>query len=1039
MKAAGKRSFFLASSAEKPAETAQASNSQALPSPKTVLIADDAAVNRKMLMKLLSPEYSLLEADNGESALKLLKQYGTSIDAVLLDLVMPVLNGFDVLRAMQAESAYQNIPIIVATGSGDDKSEADALKLGAWDFITKPYNGEIIKFRLHNAIQRSQLSAYNQLKYLAEFDVLTGIYNKAKFFSATREMLDDHSDLQFAFIRMDIDRFQLINSFFGSDEGDQLLCYLADGLKHRYSNGAYKYGRIEADVFGACFAYPTQQQVLDTLDDVKEWVKSYNRDFDIVPIFGVYFVDDPTLPVNEMLDRATMAAKTCKGSYLNTIAVYQPEMSRKLEKEQEIINEMAAALEQQQYHVFLQPKYSLMTESPTGAEALVRWFHPVKVVISPGEFIPIFEKNGFISKVDYYVWQTVCKLLQRWIADGIQPLPISVNVSRANLYNPNFVNLITELVKQYEVPPRLLELELTESAYMDNPQMMEQVVEQLHQAGFVILMDDFGSGYSSLSLLKDVEVDVVKIDMRFFEKARGSGRGENIIASIVRMAKWLNIPVTAEGVETQEQADFLRGVGCDNIQGYYYAKPMPIDDYVQLMQAEEKKLEPVRESQVSLLNVDRLWGLDPEMQLLFAEDPSPKAVFEYGDDELELLRVNKSFKNTFGYGNTAADATPLNFVAPEYHSVVLDACLACVDQHAIAQCEYLRDTADGRTLWVRLTLQYVQKMGGKHILIGYLQDITELKTLRGLTHDSEGSFSNVIAVPRMRELLAYLTQIFDVARLVDPEQTTIIRLTESGEIENEPYACFQVWKRCERCENCSSRCAMKDNMRMTKYEYIKNDIFYVVSNPITVVDSLQRRHRFVLEVVSHVSDHLLLAQPGEKSIREVIEETQKKIYTDVLTGAYNRRYLSELLFVRQRQSSVATQLGLVLLDLNRFKQINDEFGHEEGDRILTLTAEQLKSAVRQNDTVVRYGGDEFVVTLIDCTEEQVRQAIARMRRALSEIHYGNKQEQSIMADFGYAYTPRLELTYGAIEKLLRAADAAMYEEKKRESTAADSE
>lgn len=194
-----------------------------MPLGKLIIIADDAVVNRKMLVKLLSSEYTPIEAENGRDALELLHQYGTAVSGVILDLVMPVLDGFGFLRAIQGVEEYKNIPIIVATGNGGDESEMDALKLGAWDFITKPYNGEIIKFRLRNAIDRSQLSAFNQLKYMAEYDTLTGIYNKSKFFEMTRSMLDVNPDKNFAFIRLDIDRFQLINSFFGIEEGDRLL------------------------------------------------------------------------------------------------------------------------------------------------------------------------------------------------------------------------------------------------------------------------------------------------------------------------------------------------------------------------------------------------------------------------------------------------------------------------------------------------------------------------------------------------------------------------------------------------------------------------------------------------------------------------------------------------------------------------------------------------------------------------------------------------------------------------------------------------
>lgn len=292
-----------------------------MPEKKTVLIAEDAPVNRRVLVKLLAEDYDLIETENGQEALDVLTKRGESIAAVILDLVMPVLDGFGFLRAIQGRPEYGNIPVIVATGSTEDRTEVDALRLGAWDFITKPYNGEIIKFRLRGAIDRSQLTAFEQLRYLAEYDTLTGIYNKAKFLKVTRSMLDAHPEKTYAFIRADIDRFQLINSFYGTEEGDRLLRYLAERLKQANPGELYTYGRIEADVFAVCCLCTSKEAVLKELEAVKEYVRAYNPSFDIVPMFGVYFLDDLTLPVSEMLDRAALAAKRCKGGYVNTVSV----------------------------------------------------------------------------------------------------------------------------------------------------------------------------------------------------------------------------------------------------------------------------------------------------------------------------------------------------------------------------------------------------------------------------------------------------------------------------------------------------------------------------------------------------------------------------------------------------------------------------------------------------------------------------------------------------------------------------------------------
>ena len=263
-------------------------------------------------------------------------------------------------------------------------------------------------------------------------------------------------------------------------------------------------------------------------------------------------------------------------------------MLKELLKEQELISEMEPALAKRQFILYLQPQYDYTTNTMTGAEALVRWKHPEKGLIPPGLFIPIFENNGFICKLDLYVWEEACRLLRKWIDLGLNPVPISVNISRRDIYSQNLVDIFENLIKTYKLDPRMLRLEITESAYMDNPEQLIKVVDDLRDLGFCIEMDDFGSGYSSLNTLKDVPVDVLKLDMKFIMSAtQGTdsekSKGGHILSSIVRMANWLKLPVIAEGIETGIQADYLKSIGCFYMQGYYFAKPMPVDEYERLL------------------------------------------------------------------------------------------------------------------------------------------------------------------------------------------------------------------------------------------------------------------------------------------------------------------------------------------------------------------------------------------------------------------------------------------------------------------------
>lgn len=691
---------------------------------KYILAVDDSLVNRKILSKIISGEYSVIEAENGEMAIEILRRQYSEIAAIILDIVMPVMDGYLVLERVAGDERFKNIPIIIATEKSDNESEIKALRLGAWDFVSKPYNGEIIKFRIKNAIERSQLYTLQQLRYLAEFDELTGIYNKNKFYKSTREMLLANPGADFVLIRFDVDRFQLINSFFGTQEGDRLLKYIAKMLSGYVSDKQPSaYGRIEADVFCLCFPSSYIADIETSMSKIRDLVASYNLNYDIVPSCGIYYITDRGMPIEIMYDRATLAAKRCKGNYVNFYAVYDGSMSAQIVREQEITNEMSSALATGQFQIYLQPKYHIASNRPVGAEALVRWFHPQKGLIPPGDFVPVFERNGFIPKLDYYVWEEVCRLLRKWADEGRELYPISVNISRVDLYNPRLAEKVIELTEKYDLPSELLNLELTESAYTDNPVAMSETMAKLQSKGFTIMMDDFGSGYSSLNILKDISVDVLKIDMRFLSKTKIPGRGENIIASVVRMAKWLHIPVIAEGVETKDQVEFLRSIGCEYVQGFYFAKPMPVEAYADLVEKNGGLSQPVGAS--FEFSGSQMCISDNRLEELFADMLQPVAIYEFENDKVEAVRVNTPFFELLGYDDgSITGGTPLDLIDPKYHDSIIDTFRRVAETHEEEECEYLRRTSDGKSKWLRIRLKYISKIGARCILVGVLTDIT---------------------------------------------------------------------------------------------------------------------------------------------------------------------------------------------------------------------------------------------------------------------------------------------------------------------------
>ncbi|MEG1263916.1 MAG: EAL domain-containing protein [Clostridia bacterium] len=1007
-----------------------------MPSLKTILVVDDNFVNRTILAKILSEAYEVLQAEDGQVALALLDARRDEIAAVMLDLVMPVMDGYAVLSFLQGDARYHNLPVIVTTENNDIDNEIKVLGLGAWDFVSKPYNPNIIRFRLKNAIDRSQLTALKQLKYLAEYDALTGIYNKTRFFDAVREMLNANRATRFAFLRFDVDRFQLINSFFGTSEGDKLLIYIARHLAEE-SNGrpTHLYGRIASDIFGFCMPY--DRETTETMiGRAKKVLAKYNPNYDIVPSIGVYVIDDNTISVEEMYNRATLAAKTCKGNYVDYYAYYDESMSTALASEQEITNDMNFALASGQFEIYLQPQYNIHTKLPCGAEVLVRWQHPKKGLLAPGKFIPVFERNGFITKLDHYVWEQACKCLRRWIDQGIKPHPLSVNISRVNVYNPKLAEMLLDLVNQYEIDPSLLNLELTESAYTDNPVAMCKTMAKLQSHGFVIMMDDFGSGYSSLSLLKDIDIDILKIDMGFLSKAKTPGRGENIVASVIRMAKWLNIPVIAEGAETSEQVSFLRSVGCDYVQGYYFARPMPVSAYEQLFRSRPFDAKQIADTHYERFHYDDLFSSDPEMASSFCNNLQAAAIYEFSDDHLEMIRANEAYYALLGHDTTWANMPGiLNFVDEAYQTSLLSAFRTCASTKAVCECEYLRNRLSAAPLWISIHLRYVATVNDKYIVIGELTDITmrkevafELQKYRQSLSGGDHDRHTVLIVddaPINRAVLKKILQGgFSFFEAENGEDAITLLKTYKHQIDlilldivmpkMDGKAFLQYKKESPELDGIPVIMITSDDSPAQQISTLSlgaNDYIVKPFIPEVVI----RRVKNVLE--------------SNRRFREMVREyndLSEQVKMDLMTGLLNRRSVEGM--IARHLERATGPCAMLMLDIDNFKKINDTCGHAFGDKVIEAVATKLVGTFRKADIIARMGGDEFAVFMEDVPDLALVEMKAHsLCRNVAEILIDGKNP-GITCSVGVALSSEHTHSFDA---LYQNADKALYNAKYR--------
>ena len=444
---------------------------------------------------------------------------------------------------------------------------------------------EILEDMLENYLKDVTESAIN-LEDIPESDemkvVLKGITRLRRFRRDVNNLLIS-SSRGIGFIQFDIRKFKIINDLYGEKFGDQVLDFIKKQVEELCCENQY-FINLRSDVFMIVREYDKESELVEFIYQLDAKI-SYFKDVKLQISYGVYTVEDKQMEFRQMEDRAAMARKAAKDNILTNILFYKEQFKESLYNRKFIEENMQTAITERQFLMYLQPKYSITKNEIIGAEALVRWYHPERGMIYPDQFIPIIEENGFIKKVDYYIWAEACHFIKRCKDAGILSCPVSVNVSRIHLRDNECIQVLSDMIKSNGIPKELLELEITETA---NDQQISLKALQLKEEGFTLLMDDFGSGYSSLNILLETPFDVIKLDKKFMENMMLSGKGRLILEQVVSMANKLHLGLLAEGVETKEQIQQLQSMGCDQVQGYYYAKPMPEDEFFALLEKQER-------------------------------------------------------------------------------------------------------------------------------------------------------------------------------------------------------------------------------------------------------------------------------------------------------------------------------------------------------------------------------------------------------------------------------------------------------------------
>lgn len=552
---------------------------------RKVLIVEDSKINIHYLTVIVGREYDVICAANGQEALDALRMQPGNVSLILLDLTMPVMDGYEFMNEFHAHpEEYGIAPVIVLTA--DRESEVESLRRGAADFIPKPLDyPEVILARIERSVA---LEEDSRLIRNNERDPLTLLYSRNFFMEYVRQFDLTDPEVPMDAVVIALNRFYMLMDVYGRQFIRKVLKAISDEL-HRILPET---GGLACRSDPECFLMylPHREDYDDICSRLAAIIRDVTGNNNVNIHMGIYQNVLKSLDAEQRYERASLLCYDNKNSYKTSCYYYSDEVHDKEIFNERLIMMMDTAIREKQFVVYYQPKYVIQGKRPKlhSAEALVRWVHPDMGLISPGIFIPLFEENGLVYRLDRYVWSEAARQVRLWHDKFQKKIPVSVNVSRTDIYAPELENDLSDLLTLHSLDCDDLLLEITESAYTDDSVQIIETAKKLRDKGFKIEMDDFGTGYSSLSMLTSLPIDALKLDMSFVRKMLDSPRELKLIRLILDIALFLNIPAIAEGVEKEEQCNVLKEMGCDLIQGYYFSKPVPPEDFEKLIQKELK-------------------------------------------------------------------------------------------------------------------------------------------------------------------------------------------------------------------------------------------------------------------------------------------------------------------------------------------------------------------------------------------------------------------------------------------------------------------
>ena len=685
-----------------------------------VLLVGHNASDEKFLTDLLTPSYDVVISNSEEVTIELLQDKEDVISTAILNSETAV----EIIRTIKSIPGLDDFPILVTTPHGSHDLENELLELEVVDFLKQPLDVRRVLNRVKNCIK---LFKANKIIFELERDELTGLYTRKAFLRRAAQVRAENPKKKFAILAFDFDNFKSSNTLYGESKCNEFLAYTARRLKGLIPKSIA--GRYGGDQFILFFNYEGDNVDVERIKYLSKAI------LDTAPIphqivkVGINAPISHELPIVVSCDRAFLAIQQIKGIYGKDIAFFENDLQKHLLDEQHISETMEDALENGEFKVYYQPKHESITGKIVGAEALVRWVHPEYGFMSPGEFIPLFEKNGFITKLDMFILEQVCKDIKRWKEKKYTFVPVSVNVSRRDFLEEGCIDKQIQIIESYGIEHAYIHMEVTESLYSENTEIIISQLKKVQELGFMIEMDDFGSGYSSLGLLSSFPLNILKLDISFVRNFR---QNEIVIENIIKMAHKLGLLTVAEGAETNEQVATLKTLGCDFIQGFYFSKPLPIEEY-------EKYINDVEilngGKKVQTANLEELDWQQAESVLLAASEVAeavPGGFFSYhADGDLEIIYFNKQLMEMYACKTAEEfrEYTGNSFkgiVFPDDFDYVQQSINAQIkDDNDLDYVEYRIKAKDGTVKYVKDYGRFVKTKKYGDIFYVFVNDVTE--------------------------------------------------------------------------------------------------------------------------------------------------------------------------------------------------------------------------------------------------------------------------------------------------------------------------